>query len=84
MTAADGRKRLTDVADTEQLLRIIQSIPLSQGGTLQTVAGSGGLEAHGGDHRPGAGHRQGPGYLPEKGLLGGVGPPAPAGHPYPK
>ena len=27
MTAADGRKRLTDVADTEQLLRIIQSIP---------------------------------------------------------
>ena len=27
MTASDGRKRLTDVADTEQLLRIIQSIP---------------------------------------------------------
>lgn len=27
LTAADGRKRLTDVADTEQLLRIIQSIP---------------------------------------------------------
>ena len=27
MTATDGRKRLTDVADTEQLLRIIQSIP---------------------------------------------------------
>ena len=27
MTAADGKKRLTDVADTEQLLRIIQSIP---------------------------------------------------------
>ncbi len=27
MTAADGKKRLTDVADTEQLFRLIQSIP---------------------------------------------------------
>ena len=27
MTAKDGRKRFTDVANTEQLLRIIQSIP---------------------------------------------------------
>ncbi|MCI5773676.1 MAG: phage antirepressor protein [Erysipelotrichaceae bacterium] len=27
MVAADGKKRLTDVANTEQLLRIIQSIP---------------------------------------------------------
>ncbi len=27
MLAADGKKRLTDVADTEQLFRIIQSIP---------------------------------------------------------
>lgn len=27
MTVADGKKRLTDVANTEQLLRIIQSIP---------------------------------------------------------
>ena len=27
MTAMDGKKRLTDVADAEQLLRIIQSIP---------------------------------------------------------
>lgn len=27
MTASDGKSRLTDVADTEQLLRIIQSIP---------------------------------------------------------
>lgn len=27
MTAADGKQRLTDVADTEQLLRIIQSVP---------------------------------------------------------
>ena len=27
MTASDGKKRLTDVADTEQILRIIQSIP---------------------------------------------------------
>ncbi len=27
MTAADGKSRVTDVADTEQLLRLIQSIP---------------------------------------------------------
>ena len=27
MTAADGKKRLTDVADTEQILRLIQSVP---------------------------------------------------------
>ena len=27
MTAADGKKRMTDVADTEQLFRLIQSIP---------------------------------------------------------
>lgn len=30
MTAHDGKKRLTDVANTEQLLRIIQSIPSSK------------------------------------------------------
>lgn len=30
MTAADSKRRLTDVADTEQLLRIIQSIPSSK------------------------------------------------------
>ena len=27
MKAADGKMRITDVADTEQLLRLIQSIP---------------------------------------------------------
>ena len=27
LQATDGKMRLTDVADTEQLLRIIQSIP---------------------------------------------------------
>ena len=27
LTAADGKKRLTDVADTEQVLRLIQYIP---------------------------------------------------------
>jgi hypothetical protein len=30
MTAPDGKQRLTDVADTEQLLRLIQSIPSSK------------------------------------------------------
>ena len=28
MVAADGKMRMTDVADTEQLFRLIQSIPL--------------------------------------------------------
>ena len=27
MTAADGKQRMTDVADTEQILRLIQSVP---------------------------------------------------------
>jgi len=27
MTAADGKRRMTDVADTEQLLRLSQSVP---------------------------------------------------------
>lgn len=27
LTAEDGKKRLTDVADTEQILRLVQSIP---------------------------------------------------------
>ena len=27
MTAADGKQRMTDVADTQQLLRLIQSVP---------------------------------------------------------
>lgn len=31
MKASDGKKRLTDVANTEQLLRIIQSIPSPKG-----------------------------------------------------
>ena len=30
MTAADGKKRLTDVATTEQLLRLIQSVPKAE------------------------------------------------------
>lgn len=31
MKAADGKMRMTDVADTEQLLRLIQSIPSKKG-----------------------------------------------------
>ncbi|OGV53604.1 MAG: hypothetical protein A2X45_04530 [Lentisphaerae bacterium GWF2_50_93] len=30
MTAADGKQRMTDVADSEQLLRLIQSVPSSK------------------------------------------------------
>jgi len=41
MVAADGKRRLSDVADIEQLLRIIQSIPSPQGRAVQNVAGPG-------------------------------------------
>lgn len=64
MTAADGKKRLTDVATTEQLLRIIQSIPSpklpSPAGLLQThrltegrgdVGGRNTLQSHPSDTR---------------------------------
>ena len=40
MKATDGKMRLTDVADTEQLLRIIQSIPSPQGRTVQAMDGT--------------------------------------------
>ena len=46
MRAADGKNRLTDVADTEQLLRIIQSIPLQESRAVQGVAGDGRPGAH--------------------------------------
>ncbi len=46
MRAADGKNRLTDVADTEQLLRIIQSIPSKKGRAVQGVAGDGRPGAH--------------------------------------
>jgi hypothetical protein len=35
MTAADGKQRLTDVADTEQLFRLIQSIPSPKAESLK-------------------------------------------------
>ena len=36
MTAQDGKKRMTDVANTEQLLRIIQSIPSKKAEPFRT------------------------------------------------
>ena len=39
MKAADGKMRLTDMADTEQLFRIIQSIPSPKdGGSVAKAA----------------------------------------------
>ena len=37
MSASDGRQRLTDVADPEQLLRILQSIPASRAEPMKLV-----------------------------------------------
>ena len=44
MTAADGKKRLTDVADTELLLRIIQSIPSPKAEPFKLWLAQGGRE----------------------------------------
>ena len=44
MRAADGKKRLTDVADTEQLLRIIQSIPSKKAEPFKAWLAMGGRE----------------------------------------
>ncbi|MBQ9672869.1 MAG: hypothetical protein IJV34_08470 [Prevotella sp.] len=47
LQAADGKMRMTDVADTEQLLRIIQSIPSKKAEPLkQWLADEGGQVAH--------------------------------------
>jgi hypothetical protein len=38
MTAADGKQRMTDVADTEQLLRLIQSVPSPKAEPSESLA----------------------------------------------
>lgn len=45
MRAADGKMRMTDVADTEQLLRLIQSVPSPKRGAFQAMACKGGKPA---------------------------------------
>ena len=44
MTAADGKRRMTDVANTEQLLRIIQSIPSPKAEPFKLWLAQGGRE----------------------------------------
>lgn len=56
MRAADGKNRLTDVADTEQHPAHHPVHSLQEGRTLQGVAGDGGPGANRRNHRPGAGH----------------------------
>jgi len=46
MTAADGKQRLTDVADTEQLLRLIQSIPSPKAEPFKLWLAKVGYERH--------------------------------------
>ncbi len=41
MLADDGKNRITDVADTEQLFRLIQSIPSPKAARLQIFLGHG-------------------------------------------
>jgi len=40
MLAPDGKMRLTDVADTKQVLRLIQSIPSSKAELFKTWLGA--------------------------------------------
>jgi hypothetical protein len=56
MQAPDGKMRLTDVADVEQLFRLIQSIPLAQSRAVQNVAGAVGVRAARRDRRSRAGY----------------------------
>ena len=44
MTATDGKNRLTDVANTEELLRIMQSIPSPRADSLKMLLAKGGHE----------------------------------------
>ena len=44
MTAADGKQRLTDVADTEQILRLIQSVPSKKAEPIKQWLASVGAE----------------------------------------
>nr|WP_051533698.1 Bro-N domain-containing protein [Desulfitibacter alkalitolerans] len=46
MKAADGKMRLTDVADTEQLLRLIQSIPSKKAEPFKIWLARVGLQAN--------------------------------------
>jgi len=43
MPAADGKMRVTDMADIEVMFRLIQSIPSPKAEPFKTLAGSGGL-----------------------------------------
>jgi hypothetical protein len=45
MLATDGKMRLTDVADTEQLLRLIQSIPSPKAEPFKTWLAKVGYES---------------------------------------
>ena len=52
MEAPDGKQRLTDAANDETLLRIIQSIPSPKSRALQAVARQGWPRAAAGDENP--------------------------------
>lgn len=44
MTSSDGKKRMTDVADSEQILRIIQSVPSKKAEPLKQWLAATGAE----------------------------------------
>lgn len=52
MKAADGKRRLTDVANTEQLLRLIQSIPSKKAEPFKLWLATVGRERQGCGERP--------------------------------
>ena len=70
MPAADGKMRMTDVADTEQLFRLEISVdPFAESRTVQAVAGVVGARAAGRAGRPRTRYRPDAGILPPQRIL---------------
>ena len=74
----DGKRYNTDVADTEQLLRIVHSLTESR--AVQALAGTGRPGANRGNHRSGANNRPRIGNLSQERLQPRMDQPAPASH----
>lgn len=70
MLAADGKMRMTDVADAEQLFRLVQSIPSPKAEPFKLWLASLGRERLEEMDDPGSRHRPHVGILPPQGLFG--------------
>lgn len=80
LKATDGKRRLTDVATTEQLLRIIQSVPSPRAEPLKMWLAQVGAGTYRRNTRPGTDRRAPSRHLRAPGLYPRVDQPALAGH----